>query len=145
LAQHGSRRRADTPSQHAQYIIGVDLGGTNIVFGAMTVDGTQQFAMHSVPTMPELGADGVVARINEGIERVIAQTSAATGALVFHAGTAPGAGGLVTGGGRVLNVTALGDSVGEARERAYRAAEHIELAGVQYRRDIALGAVHANV
>jgi len=80
LAQHGSRRRADTPSQHAQYIIGVDLGGTNIVFGAMTVDGAQQYAMHSVPTMPELGADGVVARINEGIERVIAQTSAATGA-----------------------------------------------------------------
>lgn len=80
MAQHGSRRRADTPAQHAQYIIGVDLGGTNIAFGAMTADGSQQFAMHAVPTHAELGADGVVARINEGIERVIAQTSAATGA-----------------------------------------------------------------
>jgi phosphoribosylamine--glycine ligase len=68
----------------------------------------------------------------------------AAGALVFHAGTALSAGALVTSGGRVLNVTALADSVGEAREHAYSAAERIELAGVQYRRDIARGAVHAN-
>ena len=63
-----------------RYVVGVDLGGTNIVFGAMTVDGTQQFAMHAVPTQAELGADAVVGRIAEGIERVIAQTRAETGA-----------------------------------------------------------------
>jgi phosphoribosylamine--glycine ligase len=66
------------------------------------------------------------------------------GALVFHAGTALRAGLLVTAGGRILNVTALGDSIGEARERAYRAVGHIELPDVQYRHDIALAAVHAN-
>jgi phosphoribosylamine--glycine ligase len=68
----------------------------------------------------------------------------ATGALVFHAGTAYASGRLVTAGGRVLNVTALGESIGDAREGAYRAVELIELPGVQYRHDIALAAVHAN-
>ena len=67
-----------------------------------------------------------------------------TGALVFHAGTALRSGILVTAGGRVLNVSALGESIGDARERAYRAVEHIELPDVQYRHDIALAAVHAN-
>jgi phosphoribosylamine---glycine ligase len=65
-------------------------------------------------------------------------------ALVFHAGTARQGRSLVTAGGRVLDVTALGESVGEARERAYRAVDRIELPGVQYRHDIALAAVHAN-
>jgi phosphoribosylamine---glycine ligase len=43
----------------------------------------------------------------------------------------------------VLNVTALGASVAEARERAYRAVDRIEFPGVQYRHDVALRAVHA--
>jgi phosphoribosylamine--glycine ligase len=50
----------------------------------------------------------------------------------------------VSAGGRVLDVTALGESVAEARERAYRAVDRIEFPGVQYRHDIALRAVHAN-
>jgi phosphoribosylamine--glycine ligase len=66
------------------------------------------------------------------------------GALVFHAGTAFHGGSLVSAGGRVLAVTALGDSVAEARDRAYRAVQRIELPGVQYRHDIALAAVHAH-
>jgi phosphoribosylamine---glycine ligase len=68
----------------------------------------------------------------------------AEGALVFQAGTALDGGSLVTAGGRVLGVTALGDSVSDARERAYRAAGQIELPGVQYRHDIALAAAHAH-
>ena len=76
------------------------------------------------------------------VERIDA--AEATGALVFHAGTAYASGRLVTAGGRVLNVTALGESIGDAREGAYRAVELIELPGVQYRHDIALAAVHAN-
>ena len=66
------------------------------------------------------------------------------GALVFQAGTALRGGEVVSAGGRVLNVTALGRSVAEARERAYRAVGRIEFPGVQYRHDIALRAVHAN-
>jgi phosphoribosylamine---glycine ligase len=61
-------------------------------------------------------------------------------AEVFHAGTAERDGELVTAGGRVLNVTALGSSPGEARDRAYAAAERIEFEGRQMRSDIALRA-----
>jgi phosphoribosylamine---glycine ligase len=61
----------------------------------------------------------------------------ATGAHVFHAGTALHDGRLVTNGGRILNVTALGDSIGAARDAAYAAASHIDFPGMQYRSDIA--------
>ena len=57
--------------------------------------------------------------------------------LVFHAGTALNdSGALVTAGGRVLNVTARGTTLEDARRQAYRAADLIQFAGVQKRRDI---------
>jgi phosphoribosylamine--glycine ligase len=55
---------------------------------------------------------------------------------VFHAGTAAKDGRCVTGGGRVLGVTALGATVRQAIEQAYRGVERITWSGVQYRRDI---------
>jgi phosphoribosylamine--glycine ligase len=64
----------------------------------------------------------------------------ATGALVFHAGTALRGGRLVTNGGRILNVTAAAPTVAEARERAYAAAALIEFEGKQLRGDIASSA-----
>jgi phosphoribosylamine---glycine ligase len=63
------------------------------------------------------------------------------GAEVFHAGTAAEEGRIVTAGGRVLGVTALGGTPGEARDRAYEAAELIEFEGRQLRTDIAARAV----
>jgi phosphoribosylamine--glycine ligase len=60
---------------------------------------------------------------------------------VLHAGTAESNGRIVTAGGRVLNVTGIGSTPGEARERAYAAAERIEFDGKQMRTDIALRAV----
>jgi len=60
----------------------------------------------------------------------------APGVIAFHAGTQSDQDQLVTSGGRVLCVTALGDSVREARERAYAAIEHIDFDGLQLRRDI---------
>ena len=60
---------------------------------------------------------------------------------VFHAGTARSEdGSLVTAGGRVLDVTALGPTVAEARRRAYDAAAAITWPGVHYRHDIAAAA-----
>lgn len=56
--------------------------------------------------------------------------------IVFHAGTATQDGALVTAGGRVLGVTALGVSLAQARERAYAVVDGIELTGKQVRRDI---------
>ena len=62
-------------------------------------------------------------------------------AEVLHAGTAERDGRIVTAGGRVLNVTALGATPAEARDRAYAAAERIRFDGRQMRTDIAARAV----
>ena len=59
------------------------------------------------------------------------------GALVFHGGTALSDGRLVTNGGRVLGVTALGPTVADARARAYAAADMIRIDGARRRTDIA--------
>jgi phosphoribosylamine--glycine ligase len=67
----------------------------------------------------------------EGLERIDPDV------LVFHAGTKRTADGLVTAGGRVLGVTALGDSVAAARAKAYANVERVRFEGMQYRRDIA--------
>jgi phosphoribosylamine---glycine ligase len=63
----------------------------------------------------------------------------ATDVHVFHAGTRKKNGTVVTNGGRVLAVTALGDDVAMARTRAYEAVSKIDFEGCHYRRDIALG------
>ena len=60
---------------------------------------------------------------------------------VLHAGTALDGERLVTAGGRVLNVTGLGETVSDARRRAYAAAEKVQFDGKQMRTDIALRAV----
>jgi phosphoribosylamine--glycine ligase len=70
-----------------------------------------------------------------------------TDAMVFHAGTAtpePGTaakGEVVTSGGRVLCVTALGSTVKEAQQRAYQVAAGIHFDGAQYRHDIGFRAL----
>jgi phosphoribosylamine--glycine ligase len=66
---------------------------------------------------------------------------AAAIAEVTHAGTAERDGQIVTAGGRVLNVTALGASPAAARDRAYDAARRISFEGMQIRNDIAARAV----
>ena len=58
------------------------------------------------------------------------------GVTVYHAGTAQKDGKLVTSGGRVLGVTALGKTLDEALEKAYAAVEKIHFDGAHYRRDI---------
>jgi len=72
---------------------------------------------------------------------VISGLDEAEGAQVFHAGTAEQGGEIVTAGGRVLGVTGLGATPGEARDRAYAAAERIRFDGRQLRSDIASRAV----
>jgi phosphoribosylamine---glycine ligase len=62
---------------------------------------------------------------------------------LLHAGTELRGDELVTAGGRVLNVTGLGETVKEARRRAYAAAEKVQFDGKQMRKDIALRAVEA--
>jgi phosphoribosylamine---glycine ligase len=71
----------------------------------------------------------------EGVEE-----AEATGALVFHAGTALHDGRLVTNGGRILNVVGVGPTVESARTAAYDATARIDFAGMHYRTDIAASA-----
>ena len=89
-----------------------------------------------------LAAGGYPGDAERGIAIGGVEVAAATGALVFHAGTAVRHGELVSAGGRVLNVVGTGDSVAEARERAYAAVEQIDFPGAHYRTDVAARAVH---
>jgi phosphoribosylamine--glycine ligase len=66
----------------------------------------------------------------------IAEASADPDVVVFHAGTALKDGAVVTNGGRVLGVTALGATLAEARAKAYAASDKISFEGKQFRRDI---------
>jgi phosphoribosylamine--glycine ligase len=88
-------------------------------------------ASKGYPDAPESGA------VITGVE----DADAIEGVTVFHAGTKLLDNGfLVTAGGRVLSVTALGDTMEEARDLAYRAAEKIDFEGMQIRTDIARNA-----
>ena len=68
-----------------------------------------------------------------GLESLAGQTEQ----VVFHAGTELRDGQLVTNGGRVLGVTALGDTIHDAVANAYKAVDAIHFDGAYYRRDIA--------
>jgi phosphoribosylamine--glycine ligase len=76
---------------------------------------------------PESLHKGDVITIPEGLP---------AGVTVYHAGTALQDGALVTAGGRVLAVTAVADTIGEAHRLSCEAAERIEFEGKQFRRDI---------
>jgi phosphoribosylamine--glycine ligase len=82
-----------------------------------------------------LAASGYPEEPRKG-DRIEGVPAPAPDCRVFHAGTRLNGKDLVTSGGRVLCVTALGDSIRIARVRAYEALEGIRFAGMQYRRDI---------
>jgi phosphoribosylamine---glycine ligase len=84
----------------------------------------------AAPDYPERGDSGTPI---DGVAE-----AEAAGALVFHAGTALHDSRLVTNGGRIFGVTALGETLADARQRVYTAADRIQFDGVRYRSDIAL-------
>ncbi|HYX88513.1 MAG TPA: phosphoribosylamine--glycine ligase [Gaiellaceae bacterium] len=86
---------------------------------------------------PEHGDSGTPIEGVEDAERL--------GAFVFHAGTARRGGQLVTNGGRILDVTAVGDDVAAARRAVYEAVALITFAGMRFRRDIALRIAESRV
>ena len=67
----------------------------------------------------------------------IAEADAMPGVKVFHAGTKADGARVTTDGGRVLGVTALGDTLAAAKANAYAAVKKIAFAGAHYRKDIA--------
>jgi phosphoribosylamine--glycine ligase len=104
---------------------GGDLSGLEVTAGE-TAAVTVVLAAGSYPAAGDVGTP------IEGIA-----DAEAAGALVFHAGTASQSGRVLTNGGRILNVTATGPTVGAARDSAYEACELITFPGMRYRRDIA--------
>ena len=91
-------------------------------------------AAANYPDTPKKGA--VISGLPKHTER-------AEDCMVFHAGTALQGDQVIVNGGRVLCVTALGDSVKMAQRRAYQAAEGIHFDGMQFRRDIGHRAIAA--
>ena len=81
-------------------------------------------AAHGYPEEPRTG------------ERIAGLPEPAPDCRVFHAGTRAEGKDVLTSGGRVLCVTALGDNLRAARSRAYEAVERIRFEGMQYRKDI---------
>jgi phosphoribosylamine--glycine ligase len=81
-------------------------------------------------------------RKGDVIHGLPAGNSAGEDAHVFHAGTTDENGQVVTNGGRVLCVTALGENVAQAQKRAYEAAASIQFDGMQYRKDIGYRAIN---
>ena len=75
-------------------------------------------------------------KVITGLEKVEEEASVDPDVVIFHAGTALKNGMVVTNGGRVLGVTALGETLEEARAKAYAAADKIAFEGKQLRRDI---------
>ncbi len=92
-----------------------------------------------------LASAGYPAVPESGVTITGIEDAEASGALVFHAGTAVRGDSLESAGGRVLNVTAIGSDVHEAREVAYRAIGQIDFPGSQHRRDIGAKAVRVSV
>lgn len=75
----------------------------------------------------------------------LADAARMEGVMVFHAATEMRQGRVITAGGRVLTVSALGPTVEEARTRAYEACARIHFEGMTYRRDIARSAAGRTV
>jgi phosphoribosylamine--glycine ligase len=73
------------------------------------------------------------------------ETACPQAVQIFHAGTKRENGAVVTAGGRVLAVTALGETIAAARAEAYKAVSKVQFEGCHYRRDIALGAVEDKI
>ena len=83
-----------------------------------------------------IAAEGYPGSYVKGMEISGFEAAAATGALVFHAGTRRRGDSIVADGGRVLGVTGLGDSFADAIANAYAAVDKISFEGMVYRRDI---------
>jgi phosphoribosylamine---glycine ligase len=98
------------------------------------LDWTEEWAVTLV-----LASAGYPASSSSGDE-IRGLSDVPVGVELTHAGTAAHDDAIVTAGGRVLNVTALGPSAGSAREAAYAAAQTISFDGMQLRRDIAANA-----
>ncbi|MBZ0164148.1 MAG: phosphoribosylamine--glycine ligase [Notoacmeibacter sp.] len=118
-------------------LLPVLLATANGSLAGMTVDWHDDVALTVV--MAAAGYPGTPKK--GGIIRGLEVAGAGEDVVIFHAGTARGNGDIVANGGRVLDVTALGQTVSEARDRAYAAVEKIDWADGFCRTDIGWRAI----
>lgn len=83
-----------------------------------------------------IASGGYPGAVQKGFPITGIKAAEALGTTVFHAGTARKDGALVTAGGRVLGVNAVADSLADARDLAYAAAEKIDFEKMRYRKDL---------
>jgi phosphoribosylamine---glycine ligase len=135
-------RFGDPETQVLTAILGGDLAEllVSAAQGRLDPNAVWRLEQHAICVV--LAAQGYPGKVRTG--DAITGTAAAgaiSGVRVIHAGTRFVDGNLVTSGGRVLGVTARGDSLRQAAEVAYAAVQRVEFEGMQYRRDIGVRAL----
>lgn len=123
-----------------------DLGEICMAAASGSLEGTQLRWTEQACVSVVLSSGGYPGTYEDGLEIVgVDEAEELAGVQVFHAGTrTDGNGALVTSGGRVLAVSALGDGFSQARRRAYAAADLIRFEGKHVRSDIARRAESAD-
>ena len=133
-------RFGDPETQSVLALLEGDLAEALASAGAGELAGVRIAARTGAAVTVVLAAGGYPEAGDRGSPIAGIEEAEASGALVFHAGTALNGTQLVTNGGRILGVTGIGDTVREARAAAYAAADLIEFEGARRRDDVALAA-----
>jgi phosphoribosylamine--glycine ligase len=134
-------RFGDPETQALLPLVEGDLLAALAAAAAGGTEGVDLAATSRAAVTVVLVAGGYPEAPQPGAEIVGVDDAEALGAIVFHAGTAVRSGKLVAAGGRVVNVTSVGASLADARERAYAAARLVHFPGARYRRDVAVNAL----
>ena len=133
-------RFGDPETQSVLPLVEGDLLAACVAAARGNVEGAELAVAPGAAVTVVVAAGDYPADVDRGSTIQGIEAAEAAGALVFHAGTALHDGVVRTNGGRVLNVTGLGASLGVARERAYEAVGLVSFPGARWRRDIALAA-----
>jgi phosphoribosylamine--glycine ligase len=129
-------RMGDPETQPLLYRLTGDFGELLASAARGSLDSSGVEWRPGATTCVVMASAGYPGAYEKGVEVSGAAEAQADGAKVFHAGTLLKNGRLVTSGGRVLGVTAAGETLAESIERAYAAVEKVRFPGAQYRRDI---------
>jgi phosphoribosylamine--glycine ligase len=130
-------RFGDPETEVLMELIDGDLGEIlwDVSNGRLDVSTVRRAPAHAVAVV--IAAEGYPGKPRVGDEiQGLDRAAAVSGVHVLHAGTRREGGRVLTAGGRVLAVTAKGDSLRAARDTAYRAVDEIHFPGMQLRRDI---------
>jgi phosphoribosylamine---glycine ligase len=130
-------RFGDPETQALLPLLETDLLALLTAASAGDLAGASPTFSSSAATTVVLAAGAYPQEGDRGSEITGVEDAEASGALVFHAGTARHGDRLVTNGGRILAVTGLGETVAGARTAAYDAAGRIQFDGMRYRSDVA--------